>query len=333
VEGILVLKALTDTLSPGSVLDSIQTSLMEEGYINAKVSIQELFIKNDTLVMILNIRKGFPFISRHVKISGYFASFLSYRVLARDFENRIVRMKTLEDRLNMLDRFFGNKSKIIIGGDSLIIGNEGTPRIRGAIFISDSIKGSLEAKWDGIEVYYSPRKSILSITMGLPTSKPAALLFNYRRDGTETYRLMLKKSIWYAGIKYAPGSGMGLATALDTKTLKGRIEYLRGWTLEGWGRMWIFEAGGYLSQTDSTFIGGASSIAGYPEDAIRTPRYLYMKAEIPLMQNAFIFAQPHWLNGSHTRISFGGGFQNENVKVFIAKAGGDPPTLHILIRN
>jgi len=333
VEGILVLKLLTDSLNLGHVLDSIQNTLKDEGYLNASVSIRELHIAGDTLYILLNVQKGFPYISRYVKVQGYITSLPSYRILANAYTNKLVKMGTLKEELKDLDAFFGNKSIIHIRGDTLVIQNKSTPHIQGNLYISDSIRGSMEVRWDGLSVYYSDRKSILSLSVGLPSRHPSSLTFNYRKENRETYRLTLDRQGISSGIKYSPGLGLGLATRFKIYNSRGRIEYLDGWTLEGTFKLPFLKIGAYYSETDTTFIGGATDIAGYPENSLSASRYLYIKAEIPIMKNLFVFLQPHWIDDERGNFSLGAGFRNDNLEVFIAKAGGNPPTLHLVIRN
>ncbi len=333
MEGILVLKLLTDSLNLGHVLDSIENALKDEGYLNARVSIGELYTLRDTLYVLLKVRRGFPYVSRYAKVRGYIASLPSYRVLASAYRNRLVKMGTLKEELKGLDAFFGNESTIHIRGDTLVIQNRSTPRIRGNLYISDSINGSIEARWDGVDVYYSDRKSILSLTVGLLSRHPTALTFNYRREGRETYRLTLDRPGISSGIKYAPGLGLGLATRFRLYSSSGRIEYLDGWTLEGIFKLPFLKIGAYYSETDTAFIGGAMDIAGYPENSLSASRYLYIKAEIPVMKRLFVFLQPHWIGDGRGNYSLGAGFRNDNLELIIAKAGGNPPTLHLVIRN
>jgi len=265
VEGILVLKLLTDSLNLQQILDSIEYSLKQEGYFHARVQIEEAYTEGDTLILSLKMHKGFPFVSKKIKIEGYFLSLPSYRALLANYTNKLLALKSLEEDLNKLDDFYGNESSISLRGDTLIIRNRRDLSLQGNLFISDSIRGSITAKWDGLEIYYSHKKTNVSLYLGLPSSTPTALAFNYRKETRETYRLMLKRALFSAGIKL-DGSTVGLATSFSIGPSRGRIEYLDGWTIEFFQRMKFVRLGAYYSQTDTTFVGGATDIAGYPED-------------------------------------------------------------------
>ncbi len=333
MERILVLKLLTDTLNITAVVDSIREELRSQGYPNPAVAVQEMYAIGDTVRIILNVWRGFPYISKHVKVRGYLASAMSYREVASRYSGRILRMRNLEKDLESLDRLFGNRSKIEMRGDTLVIRNILEPRLMGNIYVADSIRGSLEGKWDGLEMYYSENRTTVSIMVGLPSRYPSALWLNYRKEVGETYRAMLRRSSISAGIKYKPGYGIGLATAVFAGPFRGRFEYLNGWTLEGLLRTEFFSIGGYRSRTDTTFVGGAGDIPGYRENSIPAFQYLFIRAEFHVSMGIFFFIEPHWINRSRGILAFGGGVESRNLRIMIAKAGSNPPTLHVVIRN
>ncbi len=333
MERILVLKLLSDTLNIGAVVDSVQESLRGQGYLNAQVTVQEVYAVGDTVGIVLKVWRGFPYISRFVKTEGYFTTLMSYRALASRQSRRILNRDSLVRELEKLDEMFGNRSHLQILGDTLVIRNAMEPRLQGNIYIADSIRGSIEGKWDGLEVYYSERKAFASILIGLPSRHPTALKLNYRRELHETYRFMIARPGISAGIKYRPASGMGFAADIHLKGFEGRLEYLNGWTAEGFLSTGFLHIGTYFSRTDTTFVGGARDIHGYRENSLMAYRYLYLKAEIPVAKGIFLFLQPHWINGSRMLISFGGGFESRNFRIFVAKAGENPPTLHVIVRN
>ncbi len=333
MERILVLKLLTDTLNVGAVVDSVQESLRNQGYLNARVRVQEMYTVGDTVRIVLTVWKGFPYISRYVRTEGYLTSLMSYRAIASKQSGRILNIRSIQEELRKLDEMFGNRSTSDIRGDTLVIRNTTGPRFQGNIYVADSIRGSIEGKWDGLEIYYSERKALASILIGLPSRHPSALKFNYRRELHETYRVMIARPGISAGIKYRPASGMGFATDIHLEGFEGRLEYLDGWTVEGFLDTKFLKTGLYFSRTDTTFVGGAQDIHGYRENSLMAYKYLYLKVEIPVAGGIFLFVQPHWINRSRTIVSFGGGFESRNFRIFAAKAGGNPPTLHLIIRN
>ena len=336
MEGILILKIHLGSHIDGldSLITHVRDSLIEEGYLDTHLSVEDAYISNDTLFLKIHIFNLHPFIPSSIELKGYMFSYPSFHAIKRKFVGNKASLNRIKNYLKVLDEFTHTKSILKRSGDTLTIENIEPIHIAGNLTIGDSISGSIEVLKELLNIYISKERIYIEMGIGLPLTKPLSLSFIYSKEISQIYRAVLKGKGWSFGISHhASIRKSGPYLSIRTRGLSGYVEYSGGWRMELiLDTLWSLVKGFY-SSTDYTFAGGIDDIIGFPENSIRTSRYLIAGLRIPIVKGISLIGQTYWIEESRAQSSFGIEFHSKHLRVMIAKGGGNSPLLHVKIRK
>lgn len=336
MEGILILKLYlgNNAVSPESLLTHIRDSLKEEGYVNPGISLEESYIIHDTLFMKIRLYNLHPFIPSGIILKGYVFSYPLFHALRRKFFKRKIDIASLRKEVKKLDRFAGTRSVVEEDGDVLIIQNREPPHLSGNVAIGDSITGSVRVDMEMSGLYISRNRVHIRLGAGLPFTIPSAIMLDYQKETTTYYRLILSGYGWGAGISYnAARRKPGPYVSINVPIFTGYAEYSDGWNIRTKIDAFNIHVRSFYSSRDSTFVGGMEDIIGFPENALKVSRYLTTGVDIPLYKGLSLTGQVFWMEDGRMNSAAGLKISSRYVDVMIAKGGGQPPILHIKVRN